>query len=86
APALSNKVLPVPSVFSNNTLRVASYFFGATIKWNCSNAYTMGLKTIYTSLFILRIEQPFPIINVCLNRFFLPLKHAFLIVTGICSG
>ena len=44
---------------------------------NRSSASAMGLKTIDTSLLILRVEQPSLQSMPCLNRFFLPLKHAF---------
>jgi hypothetical protein len=36
-----------------------------------------GAKTFYTSLLILKMEQPFPAINALPKSFFLPLKHAF---------
>ena len=61
-------------------IRVASYFFDATIKWDYSSASPMGLKTIYTSLLILRVEQPFPAINALSKSFFSPTE------TGILNG
>jgi len=57
---------------------VIPYFFDATIKWLCSSASAMGLKTIDTSLLILRMEQPFPLINALSQSFFSPTETCIL--------
>ncbi len=54
------------------------YFFGATIKWDCSSASPMGLKTIYTALLILTREQPFSAINTLFKSFFSPTETCTL--------
>ena len=57
---------------------VIPYFFVATIKWVCSSASAMGLKTIDTSLLILLMEQPFSAINVLSQLFFSPTETRIL--------
>jgi len=68
---------------------VIPYFFDATIKWVCSSASAMGLKTIDTSLLILRMEQPFSATNALFKSFFSPTEtrilngHGYMYVDGI---
>ncbi len=47
------------------------------MKWYCSSASAMGLKTIYLALFIYTMEWPLYKINALANSFLAPteIKH-----------
>ncbi len=57
-----------------------------TMKWGCSSTFSMGLKTLYTALLVLAMEQPLPAINALPKAFLNPTESRIFMLHGYMTS